>query len=112
MTLTYRSTIPERFEIRGVDTNGRERVATATRHAGDFHWKLRLQHPSGQFFDGSFRGEQVLSALSEMVNAHDSAYRQDRARGYRPEPKPRDYTRQVLDDGEFAPIIPIPQRRS
>ena len=105
MVLTFRSTIPERFELRGVDTNGRERVATATRESGNFAWNLRLEHPSGRNWSGSYRGEAVLDALGELMNSKNTEYLQERGRGYRQEPKQLyDPSVSLPETGEYSPM--------
>ena len=107
MALTYRSSIPESFTIIGTDADGRQRVATATRHSGDFNWRLNLRHPSGEFWEGSYRAPGgsnagVIDALGELMRQKDQAFKIDKARGDRPPPAPRDTSRSV--DANVAPI--------
>ena len=97
MVLTFKSTTPEIWRISSVDSNGRERVATATKHQGDFNWQLKLQHPSGMQWQGSYHGTHVIDALGKLVNDKDSEYAAERGRGYRPEPASR-YAHVPVDD--------------
>jgi hypothetical protein len=106
MVLTFRSTVPEVWKISSVDHNGRERVATATKHQGDFNWKLQLRHPSGTTWQGTYHGTHVIDALGKLVNDKDSDYASERGRGYRPEPGSRDTSVRVDEQGNnlTAPI--------
>jgi hypothetical protein len=103
MSLTYRSTIPEEFKIVGRDPDGRTRVATATRASGDNEWDMRLEHPSGRHWSGSFRGENILDALGELIVSKDTEFKQDKARGDRPHTEPYDSNRRI--ENMPAPII-------
>ena len=103
MTLTYRSSIPEEFKIVGRDTSGRERVAVATREPGAFNWNMRLQHPSGRHWEGTYRGEAIIDALGELLCSKDSEFKQDKGRGDRPHTEPYDSNRRI--ENMPAPII-------
>jgi hypothetical protein len=106
VTLTYRSSTPERFAIVGTDTDGSRRVATATRVPGSqARWDLQLEHPSGRAWRGVFNGPNVLDALGQLLNDKDVEYKQERTRGHKPEPQMRDLNQSLPDTGEFAPIV-------
>jgi hypothetical protein len=106
MVLTFRSSTPETFKIIGEDTDGSRRVAVATRIPGSqARWDLQLQHPSGRAWNGVFNGPNVLDALGQLLNDKDVEYKQERARGHKPEPQMRDVNHQLPDTGEFAPIV-------
>lgn len=107
MVLTFRSSIPETFKVVGIDTDGRERAAVATRLPGGQRWELRLQHPSGRHWEGTFHGPNVLDALGELLNSKEVEYKQSKARGHKPEPNVYDGNRQV---GTVAPITGINNR--
>jgi len=106
MVLTFRSTVPEIWRISSVDSNGRERVATATKHQGDFNWQLKLQHPSGMQWQGSYHGTHVIDALGKLVNDKDSEYAAERGRGYKPEPGSRDTSVRVDELGNNTTAPP------
>ena len=57
MTLTYRSSSPETKVFVDREPDGRQRVCRAERHSGDRAWSLRLEHPDGQSWGGSFTGD-------------------------------------------------------
>jgi hypothetical protein len=112
MTLTFRSSIPETWKISSVDTNGRERVAVATRNGGDFNWRMNLQHPSGRKWDATYHGNNIIDALGEFVNSKDVEYTQERGRGYKPLPTESfDYSRRLPEDGMIAPVVASPRNR-
>jgi hypothetical protein len=102
MTLTFKSSTPETFVLAGWDAHGRQRRVTATRGERDFNWQLRLQHPSGENWPATYHGESILNAMSELMRSKDSEFKQAKARGDRPPPKPRDYNQPV--DSTPAPI--------
>jgi hypothetical protein len=97
MALVFKSSTPETFKIVGVDTDGRQRVATATRSDGR-RWELKLTHPSGRTWSGDFHGHNILDALGELLNSKEDEYKAAKARGHKPEPQPYDYNRRV-DEG-------------
>lgn len=105
MALTFRSSTPEVFQIIGRDVDGSKRVATATKTDGHNRWSLRLEHPSGRHWDGQFYGANVLDALGELLNDKDSEYRQERARGHKPEPEMRDKSRALPEFGNEPEIV-------
>jgi hypothetical protein len=96
MPLTFRSSIPESFTITGRDPDGRTRTVIATKGANDFNWNMRLQHPSGENWNATYRAPGggnggILDAMSELMRSKDSEYKQDRARGDRPQQPKFDY---------------------
>src|ERR1700730_3358726 len=106
MALTFKSSTPESFSIIGREPNGATRVAVATRVDGSGNrWNLSLQHPSGRSWRGDFHGQNVIDALGELLNSKDVEYRQERSRGYRPEPATRDNSVSVNIDGTSPPPI-------
>jgi hypothetical protein len=106
VVLSYRSSTPEVFKIIGQDSDGSRRVAVATKIPGSQErWDLQLQHPSGRTWNGVFNGPNVLDALGQLVNDKDVEYKQERARGHRPEPEVRDMNRALPDVGDFAEIV-------
>lgn len=105
MVLVFRSSLPEEFVVCGRDPDGRSRMATATRQSGAFNWELKLEHPSGRNWSGTYHGEAILDALSELLTSKEIEFRQARARGDRPEGQLYDHNRQV-DDIAVSPIIP------
>jgi hypothetical protein len=111
MVITYRSTIPERFEISNVDQHGRKRSVTATKFSDDFSWNLRLQHPSGKHWDATYAGRAgILDAMGELLTSRDVEFVQDRDRGDRPPAEAPDRNRRVFNDGTFAEPTIIPRR--
>jgi len=85
--VTFRSSTPEQFHIVGQDSDGTRRVATATRSDSRHdQWNLKLTHPSGRNWNGTFNGPNVLDALGQMLNDKDQEYRQERGRGHRTKP--------------------------
>ncbi|EHR03224.1 hypothetical protein [Bradyrhizobium sp. WSM471] len=108
MSLTFRSTIPDQRVVVQQDPDGRRRVATATRNPGAREqWDLKLTHPSGAIFSGSFNGDgnSAVVALAELMARSNQAYVADRSRGDRPAAEPFDQNRRV-DDAAVAPITP------
>jgi len=95
MSLVYRSSIPEAFQIVGRDSAGRERVATATRESGAFNWNMKLVHQSGRHWEATYHGEAVLDALGELMSSKDSEFKTDKARGDRPHREAYDANRRV-----------------
>jgi hypothetical protein len=107
MALTFRSTISEVFKIIGEDSDGSRRVATATKNPSDQRrWDLKLEHPSGRNWTGSFHGPNVLDALGEMLTSKDIEYKQERNRGHRAEQPRYDGNRRLDELGNeiAAPI--------
>jgi hypothetical protein len=106
MTLTFKSSIPESFRLIGTDPDGRQRMVTASKNPGDFHWRLNLRHPSGENWNAMFHapgGAGILDAMSELMRSKDAEFRQDKARGDRPrERQAFDHNRSV--DGYAPPI--------
>jgi hypothetical protein len=110
MSLVFRSTIPESKYVIEQENDGRRRVAVATRNLNSTRqWDLRVTHPSGQCWNGSYSGdtENVVSALQQMLGKTENEFKIDRARNDRPRSQPADHNRSV--EG-YAPIKPIPGR--
>lgn len=106
MALTFRSSTPEVFKIIGEDSDGSRRVAVATRVPGSQErWELQLTHPSGRNWSAVFNGPNVLDALGALVNDKNVEYRQERARGHKPEPPMYDHNRRLPDVGDHTPIF-------
>jgi hypothetical protein len=108
MALTFRSSTPESQTIVQQDADGRTRVAVAVRNLGSTrHWDLRVEHPSGQSWNGSFTGEknEVPLALADLLNRTQNEFVSDKARGDRPASKPYDYNRRIEES--VSPIIPV-----
>jgi hypothetical protein len=111
MALTFRSTVSESQTIVQQDPDGRRRVAVAVRNLGSTrHWDLRVEHPSGQSWNGTFNGEknEVPLALADMLSRTENEFKSDRARGDRPASQPYDHNRRVVDAA--SPIIPVTRR--
>ena len=111
MALSFRSSTPESQTIVQQDPDGRTRVAVAVRNLGSTrHWDLRVEHPSGQSWNGSFTGEknEVPLALADMLNRTQNEFVSDKARGDRPASQPYDHNRRVVD--AVSPIIPTGRR--
>jgi hypothetical protein len=110
MTLTYKSSIPESFVLVGREPDGRERRVVATKESGAFNWNLRLQHPSGESWPGTYHGPNgILDAMAELMRSKDSEFKQDKARGDRPRQPAFDPNRSI--DGYAPPIVPHNGRR-
>lgn len=105
MTLIFKSSTPERFEIRAIDSNGRARVAVATRESNAFNWDMRLTHPSGRHWPASYHGEAVLDALGALIESKHPEYVAEKGRGYRQEPAMRDPNHRLPESGDEAPIV-------
>ncbi|WP_027578542.1 hypothetical protein [Bradyrhizobium sp. Ai1a-2] len=101
MALTFRSTIPERYEIIGTDIHGRRRNVVATKRDGDFNWSVRLQHPNGENWSQTYHGNQVLDVMANLLASRDMEFRQDRYNGDR-RTEIRDPNRPVYDGTDFA----------
>jgi hypothetical protein len=71
MALTFRSSVNETFTLTGMDASGRKRIVTATKSPTDFHWQLRLTHPSGRNWPAQFHGGNVLDAMAELLTSRD-----------------------------------------
>jgi hypothetical protein len=111
MTLTFRSTAPETRVVIEREPDGRQRVARATRNpAATRHWDLRVEHPSGENWSGTFIGDtaDVTLALAEMLRRSENEWKSDKSRGDRPRTEPYDHNRRVVDG--VAPVQPIPKR--
>ena len=84
MTLTFKSSMPEQRVIIERAPDGRQRVCRATQ--SDFNskmWNWRLEHPSGEFWQGTFHGDgaSVNVALAQMLVDKERDYLNDKARG-------------------------------
>ncbi len=114
MTLTFRTSTPEQRVVIEREPDGRQRVATATRNSGSHeHWDLKVTHPSGQNWNGTFNGSgvNVTVALAEMLARTQNEFRDDKARGDRPHrDQLYDWSRRV-DEHAVAPIRPNTGRR-
>jgi hypothetical protein len=111
MALTFRSSVPETQLLAQHDPDGRSRYAVATRNLGSTrHWDLRVQHPSGQSWNGTFNGEknEVPLALADMLSRTENEFKSDKARHDRPASQPYDHNRRVVDAA--SPIIPVTRR--
>lgn len=109
MVLTFRSSRSEVFKIIGEDEDGSRRVAVATRMPGQMaRWDLKLEHPSGQNWSGTFTGSNVLDALGELLVSKESEYIQARGRGHTPAREARDTSVSV---DEFGNNLTSPVKR-
>lgn len=109
MVLTFKSTTPETRTIIERQSDGRARVAVATRDTGSTNrWELRVQHPSGDTWRGSFVGDngEVNLALDQMLARTRPDFLSDAGRGDRPKSAPLDLNRSV--NHAVAPVRPIP----
>lgn len=110
MVLVFKSSRSEVYKIIGEDEDGSRRVAVATRMPGQMaRWDLKLEHPSGQNWSGTFTGSNVLDALGELLVSKEPEYIQSRGRGHRPQPMLRDDNVSIRDDGTGPPTI-MPRR--
>jgi hypothetical protein len=101
MTITWRSTRPERFWIIGEDEHGRRRSVMAEKDASDFSWRLKYQHPNYSQ-EGTYSSRHgLIDALGEMFAKHDAAYTQSRENGDRAPQPTFDRNRRVDDAGDF-----------
>src|SRR5437016_1157781 len=102
MTLTFRSSTPEMKVFIDRQPDGRQRVARATREAGARQWELRVEHPDGQTWNGSFNGErsEVVLALGQMLERTENEFDQAKARGDRPPAPSRDLNVRVDEFGQ------------
>jgi hypothetical protein len=113
MVITWKSTGYRERVVIDRTPDGRQRVARARQ--SDYntrHWDLRLEHPSGESFDGTYTGgsaDDVTVALTQMLMQHENAYREDEARGDRRRPEPVDRNRAVREDGTFSAPHIIPR---
>ena|SRR5882724_11040518 len=109
MSLTYRSSTPEMKVFIDRQPDGRQRVARATREAGARQWDLRVEHPDGQFWNGSFNGDraEVVLALGQMLERTENEFAQAKARGDKPPPPSRDLNVRV---DEFGGDVAAPIR--
>jgi hypothetical protein len=111
MALTYRSTTPETITIVEQESDGRSRVAVATKNLNATkHWDLVVQNPSGETWPGSFTGDkaEVPLALAQMLARTENQFKSDRARGDRPAQPTYDHNRRVVESA--SPITRIPGR--
>lgn len=108
MALNFRSSSPQRFEIIGVDPDGRTRKVTATKEPSAFNWEMRLQHPSGRNWQATYHGPAILDAMAELLASKDAEFKNDKGRGDRPHEERFDYSRSI--DGDIPPITPISRR--
>ena len=97
MTLTYRSSSPETKVFVDREPDGRQRVCRAERHSGDRAWSLRLEHPDGQSWGGSFTGDaaELPLAMAKMLADRQNEFVQARSRGDRPPQEPYDPNRRI-----------------
>src|SRR5690242_1287985 len=108
MALVFKSPPEERVIIeRGRD--GTQRVCKARQDdANEKMWRLRLEHPSGMHWDGSFYGDgnTVQVAMTQMMMDKENDYKDEAARGHTPAPEMRDTNVRVDAFGEnIAPPI-------
>jgi hypothetical protein len=113
MVLTYKSSTPETRVVIEREPNGRQRVARATKdQSAARQWNLRVEHPNGRNWDGTFSGPsaEVTLALAQMLAQTEYEWVQDRERGDRPPSQAADRNVRVHDDGRFAEPTIIPRR--
>ena len=111
MVLTFRSSIPEERVIIERGKDGTQRVCRAVQT--DYNqrmWNLRLEHPSGTSWNGTFHGDgnTVQVAMTQLLMDKEQEYREEAARGHRQAPAPRDTNVRVDPFGNdvAAPIVP------
>jgi hypothetical protein len=110
MTLTFKSSRPEERVIIERDKTGRQRVCRAVQ--SDYNtklWNLRLDHPSGETWSGTFHGDgnTVNLAMTQMMMDKERDYLDDKARGDKPRAPDRDLNVKV---DEFGRDIGAPVR--
>ena len=90
------------------DSDGSKRVATLERDPGNVRrWSGSVDHPGGQRWSVDTFDPDAVAALDKLAHAFVSRevdYRQSKGRGHRPEPKQFDYSRQLHDGSDDAPI--------
>src|SRR5689334_2217907 len=110
MVLTFKSSSPEQRVVIERAPDGRQRVARATMSGHNRnHWNLRVEHPNGQSWNGSYNGDgaNVIVALAEMLTRTEQDYREAKVQGDRPRQNMAyDHSRRVNDDS-VAPVRPI-----
>lgn len=101
MSLVFRSSAPETKIFIDRQPDGRQRVARATRESGARQWTLKVEHPDGQTWNGSFNGQpgEVLLALGEMLSRTENEFAQAKARGDKPPETSRDLNVRVDEVG-------------
>src|SRR5260370_17750729 len=104
MSLTFRSSLPQEFVICGRDPDGRTRMATATREHGAFNWNMRLEHPSGRHWEGTYHGEAVLDALGELLTSKETEFKQAKGCADRPQGQLHDHNPRL----DRLPLPPTP----
>jgi hypothetical protein len=98
MTLVFKSTTAEVFQIVGRDSDGSKRVATGI-NTGFNRWDVQLEHPSGRAWKRTYSGTHILDALGKLVNDHDGEFKQEKARGHKPAPAMLHDRNHSLPDG-------------
>jgi hypothetical protein len=114
MSLTFRSSIAELVQITIRDSDGSTRVARLQRDSGNpRNWTGSVDHPNQRFEVATFDPDVVgaLGKLAEAMASREVDFRQSKARGYRASPKTFDYSRQLHDGHDAAPIVGIPSNR-
>jgi hypothetical protein len=88
MSLTFRSTGTSEVIIIQQDSDGTRRIARAIQDsANPRQWKTQLEHPSGVRPCSNVYGTRNEAALALTHHLHETevSYRQEKARGHRPE---------------------------
>jgi hypothetical protein len=107
MVLTFRSSVPETRVVIERSPDGRQRIGRAIQSGhSQRHWDLRVEHPSGKQFTGTFNGNgaEATVAVAEMLSRTEMEYIQDKGRGDRLEQPRFDYNRRLADDAAVAPV--------
>jgi hypothetical protein len=70
-------------------------------------WNLRIEHPSGRAWPGSFTGTdmEAVVALADLMNRTKNEYLQDKARGDKRHEGVADRSVQVSEQGDGGVIL-------
>ena len=116
MVLSYRSSREAQILIAEIDDDGNTRIARATLDPMNNRWRAQLESPTGVRQCSNIYGNKgdVRRALDHYLNETQTEWLQEKSRGFRPPPQPKDHNRPVDEFGQAigaAPVRNIPRVR-
>jgi hypothetical protein len=107
---TFKSTGETQIYIVERDSDGTQRIARAIQDGN--HWRCQVEHPSRVMECSNVFGNRgdVKLALTHYLHQTETEWKNEKARGHRPESRPRDVNVPVDDFGEYRNAQITPRR--
>jgi hypothetical protein len=109
MVLTFKSSSPHQMVVVDQAPDGRRRVGRAIQLPHNSrHWDLRVEHPSGQVFTGTYTGGGELEsivALADLMGRRKNEYIADKARGDKRHEGVADRSVSVSEQGDGGVVL-------